>query len=237
MGNQIALYHGSANIIKNPVFGMGNCHNDYGLGFYCSDEIELAKEWACTENESGYVNYYPLDLSNLNIMRLSGGGYNILNWLALLLDNRTFRVSNPVAAEGRAYLLDKFLPDIKSYDCIVGYRADDSYFSFASGFLNNTISLEQLEFAMYLGKLGEQTVMKSKKSFDKLRFVRCEAADKDIYFPKRKERDANARLSYQNERAKQRAADAVYLVDILREGGLKSDDARIRRNLPGRCDE
>ena len=41
---------------------------------------------------------------------------------------------------------------------IIGYRADDSYFSFANAFLNNTLSLEQLKEAMYLGKLGEQVI-------------------------------------------------------------------------------
>ena len=41
----------------------------------------------------------------------------------------------------------------------IGYRADDSYFSFANAFLNNTISLEQLRKAMYLGKLGKPEVL------------------------------------------------------------------------------
>ncbi|MBR2627880.1 MAG: DUF3990 domain-containing protein, partial [Peptococcaceae bacterium] len=39
---------------------------------------------------------------------------------------------------------------------MIGYRADDSYFSFANAFLNNTLSLRQLEKAMMLGKHGEQ---------------------------------------------------------------------------------
>lgn len=46
----------------------------------------------------------------------------------------------------------------KSYDAIKGYQADDSYFSAASAFLNNTISLARLERAMVLGKLGEQII-------------------------------------------------------------------------------
>ena len=39
------LYHGSQRIIKTPVFGEGNPRNDYGLGFYCTESPELAKEW------------------------------------------------------------------------------------------------------------------------------------------------------------------------------------------------
>ena len=43
----------------------------------------------------------------------------------------------------------------------IGYRADDSYFSFASDFINGAISYRQLCNAMCLGKLGQQFVLKS----------------------------------------------------------------------------
>ena len=231
MTQPVTIYHGSRLIIKQPVFGKGNPWNDYGLGFYCTHEIELAKEWACTEENNGYANQYELDLSALNVMRLSGGEYNILNWLALLLANRFFRISSDVAAEGKAYILDKFLPDIGSIDVIIGYRANDSYFSFANAFLNNTLSLLQLESAMYLGKLGEQTVLKTKKSFEKISYVASEAADREIFYPKKTARDREARSIYRKERGLQKVSDSIYLIDILR-GGWESDDPRIRRNLP-----
>ena len=51
--------------------------------------------------------------------------------------------------------MDNFLPDYKSYDIIKGYRADDSYFSYARDFISNTLSLEDLKQAMMLGKLQE----------------------------------------------------------------------------------
>ena len=60
---------------------------------------------------------------------------------------------------------------VQDHDFIKGYRADDSYFSFAAAFLNNTISLSQLEKAMVLGKLGEQIVAKSEKAFDRLAYI------------------------------------------------------------------
>ena len=228
----VTIYHGSRLIIKKPVFGEGNPRNDYGRGFYCTQEIELAKEWACTEDIGGYANQYDLDLSGLSVMYLSGADYNILNWLALLLANRTFRISNDVAAAGKAYLLDKFLPDVQNRDVIIGYRANDSYFSFAGAFLNNTLSLAQLENAMYLGRLGEQTVLKSQRAFEHIRFIRSEAVDREIYYPKKYARDKEARLSYRKERERQKVTESVYLVDILREI-WENDDVRIRRNISG----
>jgi hypothetical protein len=231
MQTKITLYHGSKAIIKKPMYGEGNPKNDYGLGFYCSHEIDLAKEWACTEEDSGYANQYELDSAGLRIIRLSGEDYNILNWIAILLDNRTFRISNDIAAEGKGFLLDNFLPATGDCDMITGYRADDSYFSFANAFLNNTLSLAQLEKAMYLGKLGEQTMLKSREAFERIRFIGSEAAEREIYFPKRIARDKEARTAYRRERESGRAADAVYLIDILRER-WESNDSRIRRNIP-----
>jgi len=55
---QITIYHGSQFVIDKPVYGVGNPRNDYGPGFYCTREIDLAKEWACTEEKDGFVNIF-----------------------------------------------------------------------------------------------------------------------------------------------------------------------------------
>ena len=46
MDKTMPLYHGSSFIIERPEFGKGNPFNDYGLGFYCTETLELAKEWS-----------------------------------------------------------------------------------------------------------------------------------------------------------------------------------------------
>ena len=46
MNQKITLYHGSEQIIESPTFGLGKQNNDFGLGFYCTESEELAKEWA-----------------------------------------------------------------------------------------------------------------------------------------------------------------------------------------------
>ena len=124
----------------------------------------------------------------------------------------------------------RFLPDYQKFDVIIGYRADDSYFSFANAFLNNAISLAQLEMAMYLGKLGEQVVLKSRKAFHQIVFSESISAEKEIYYPKKTARDKEARAAYRRERGNRRASDAIYLLDILREEWEKNDP-RLRRNL------
>ena len=52
------IYHGSDSIVEKPQFGVGNKSNDYGLGFYCCSNKELAKEWASKRKGAGFVNRY-----------------------------------------------------------------------------------------------------------------------------------------------------------------------------------
>lgn len=224
--SKLVLYHGSPEIIEKPVFGKGKAYNDYGRGFYCTEHIELAKEWACTEGTDGYANKYELDTAGLSVLNLSSDDYTILNWLAILVLHRKGRLSAPVAKQGREYLIQNFLPGFQNYDAIIGYRADDSYFSFARAFVANTISLKQLGSAMQLGKLGEQFVLKSPKAFEALRFMGYAVADNAIYYAKRKARGDEARSSYMKELETDDLGD-IFMRDIIREE-IKSDDPRLR---------
>lgn len=78
------LYHGSEYLIENPQFGKGSLHNDYGRGFYCTENIELAKEWACGKQTNGYANIYELDMSDLKCLNLNRKEYNIPTGLQFL---------------------------------------------------------------------------------------------------------------------------------------------------------
>ena len=223
---KITLFHGSTKVVEKPILGVGNPKNDYGLGFYCTENLELAKEWASAERNDGFANSYEMDIEGLDILRLNKTPYHILNWLAILLKNRTFVLSQGLPSEAKAYLLENFLPDYEQFDLIIGYRADDSYFSFANAFLNNTISLEQLRKAMYLGKLGEQVVLKSEKAFSKIVLKESIPVDSNLYYPKRQARDRQAREDYQKENNAVSSVDAVYMIDILREKWT-NDDSRL----------
>ena len=224
--SKLILYHGSPEIIEVPVFGKGKSYNDYGRGFYCTEHLELAKEWACTENTDGYANKYEISTDGLSVLNLSSDEYTILHWLALLMKYRKLRVSTPVMKRGMDWLEEHFLIDLEPYDVVIGYRADDSYFSFARAFVNNEISLAQLSYAMRLGKLGEQFVLKSPAAFLKIKFVSYEVADNTKYYAKRKARDDEARAAFRAELEKD-DLDGLYMRDIIREE-VKADDPRLR---------
>lgn len=220
------LYHGSPEIIIQPLYGKGKSYNDYGMGFYCTEHLELAKEWGCTEGIDGYANRYELDTTQLNILNLSSEQYHILHWLTLLITYRKLRISTPVMRRGVEWLQEHFLIPLEPYDVIIGYRADDSYFSFARAFLNNEISLKQLRYAMQLGKLGEQVVLKSPKAFDSIKFLSSEIADNRIYYAKRKLRDEEARKAFFAELEKE-DLEGLYMRDLIREE-VREDDPRLR---------
>lgn len=231
MKQDIIIYHGSQQIVEEPKYGVGKTYNDYGQGFYCTESKELAKEWACPVKKDGYANKYVLHADGLNVMHLTQGKFNILNWLAILLQNRKFDINNNVGAQAREYLLTHFLPDVTGVDVIIGYRADDSYFSFAEDFVNNTISVRDLNVAMQLGTLGEQIVLLSPQAFEQIEFVEYEIADYREYYYKRAQRDQQARTDYQ-QRKKDFAMlrDDLFVLDIIRED-MKNDDPRLQSHI------
>ena len=231
MKRDMILYHGSQQIVEVPKFGVGKEYNDYGQGFYCTENIELAKEWACPVKNDGYANKYTLHLDGMNVMHLAKGNFNILNWLAILLAHRKFDITSPVGNSARDYILANFIPETDNVDIMIGYRADDSYFSFAEDFVNNTISLRDLNIAMQLGTLGEQVVLLSKRSFEQIEFMEYETADYREHYYKRAERDQNARSEYANrKRNLQRLRSDIFVLDIIRED-MRNDDARLQSHI------
>ena len=227
----ITLFHGSEQIIETPMLSLGNTHNDYGRGFYCTRLEEMAREWACKKNTDGFVNAYTLDTNNLRILNLSDGHHTVLNWIAILLKYRTFKLESPIAIDAREYLIDHFAVDTSEYDIVIGYRADDSYFRYAESFVENTLPLRSLNRALQLGKLGLQTVLVSEKAFDQLKFVNAEPVDKTEYYPRFMRRDTTARENYSKEIAKSRTyRDDIFVLDILRQE-MTNDDPRIQRIL------
>lgn len=228
MAKQIKLYHGSDKIVERPELGKGSTKNDYGQGFYCTAHFELACEWA-SKNEAvnGYANEYVLNLSDLKVLDLSGPAYNILNWITLLIQNRTFASTAPISEQAKQYLLTNFNVDVSGYDVIKGYRADDSYFSFARDFINNTISVQQLAKAMKLGKLGIQYMLRTEKAFANLTYVGAKEVDSTVYHAKYLKRDLKAKSDHKKSKVNLAIdSNELYVLDIIR-GGIKNGDPRL----------
>lgn len=217
------LYHGSNKIVEHPSLTGGQIHNDFGQGFYCTPDMQMACEWACGAREQAFVNCYSLEPGfSLEICDLSKANYHVLNWLALLLRNRVFETRHSVPSAIKAYILETFLPDVSFFDIIRGYRADDSYFSIASAFIEGSITLGQLSAALKLGELGEQVFLQSEKAFEALVFTTALPVDRERYLPRRMERDEKARTAFRKMR--ENTADGILAIDIFREKWTNEDE-------------
>ncbi|MCR4875406.1 MAG: DUF3990 domain-containing protein [Clostridia bacterium] len=225
----ITLFYGTDHIIKNPKISLGKDTKDFGRGFYCTLLPEMAKEWACKQNTDGFVNEYSFSMDGLKVLNLLDGKYTVLNWIAILLKYRIFTINNAIAQDAKEYLIEHFSIDTTQYDVIIGYRADDSYFSYAQSFVHNALPLRSLAKALVLGKLGEQTVLVSEKAFNHIKFVGAEPVAKEIYYPKFVSRDTKAREEYQKEiKVSKNYKEDIFVMDILREG-ITNNDPRVQR--------
>lgn len=221
------IYHGSNHIIQKPAYGGGKRYNDYGQGFYCTDSLDMAKEWGVGKNRNGFANQYSIECDGLEILDLNSPPFCILHWLAVLLENREFDAGSPLAYQAKEYLLETFRVDYHHCDCMIGYRADDSYFSFAQDFINGTISYRQLNRAMHLGKLGQQFVLKSEKAFDRIAFEGYEIAESTEWYIKKMARDQAARREYFDVERNRIERNDLFVTQILSEE-MKPDDPRLR---------
>lgn len=191
---KIILYHGSPNKVVVPQFGFGEGKHDYGKGFYLTENIELAKEWAvCRPDETnGWVHKYELDTTNLKVLDFQE--HDILSWLAELMKHRD-------ASDSRRYkvLSKKFIAeygiDTSEYDVIKGWRANASYFYIAKEFVRDNIDIEILEELLSLGGLGIQYCIKSELAYSNLTEVEdgLISVDYSEFNEKYNERDIIAR--------------------------------------------
>lgn len=193
---KIILYHGTPDKVVTPVFGGGDDKHDYGRGFYLTENIELAKEWAvCRPNETnGWVHEYVLDDEGLNILDFQEK--DILAWLAELMKHRD-------AADSKRYrmlaakFIDKYGVDTKKYDVIKGWRADASYFYIAKEFVRDNIDIDILEELLSLGGLGIQYCIKTELAYSRLREIKENLVQVDYteFNNKYNQRDVEARNS------------------------------------------
>lgn len=164
---KLILFHGTSDKIVVPTYGKGDVKHDYGQGFYLTENIDLAKEWAvCKPNDTnGWVHKYELETDGLRILDFQEKG--VLAWLAELMKHRD-------ASDSKRYrvLAEKFIAkygvDTNDYDVIKGWRANASYFYIAKEFVRDNIDLDILEELLLLGGLGIQYCIKSELAYSKL---------------------------------------------------------------------
>lgn len=191
---EITLFHGTPDKVVVPTYGMGNDKHDYGKGFYLTEDLELAKEWAvCIPNDNnGWIHTFKLDTTGLRILDFQEK--SVLSWLAELMKHRD-------AADSKRYrmlakkFIEKYGINTNGYDVIKGWRANASYFYIAKEFVRDNIDIAILEELLSLGGLGIQYCIKSELAYSKLHEEKSGmfSVNYDEFNPKYNQRDVTAR--------------------------------------------
>ena len=188
----------------------------------------MTKKWAWTDYYLGpkrYVHSYTLDLSDLEVLNLTR--LDIKCWLSLLF-NYCVKLSENKKSGNASYdraieFTKKFAVDDSSFDVIIGYRADDSFFTYIYEFLSGFISLEVLTRVMHLGFLGIQVFIKSKKAFEHLVYNKEDDSLVDkSYAGKYKFIVEQVNAQYLSLQRKSSTVQGTFILDLLRGDGFGS---------------
>ena len=223
---QRTIYHGSAQIIRTPRFGAGHGYNDFGLGFYCTSNADIAREWAAGRKSNGFVNKYSINDSGLRVIDLGSPEYTVLHWLSVLANYREFDAPSSLLYQAKEYIRGTFAVDYQNCDCIAGPRADNCNFIFAQDFLCARISYRQLRDAVRTAETGRQIVLKSNRAFDRLVFEGYEVAWSRESYPSGASRDLDVMKRAAAGIAKPAGSGDLYITDIL-ENEIKPYDPRL----------
>lgn len=196
---KVILFHGTPAETVVPTYGLGDEKHDYGKGFYLTEDIELAKEWAVCrpDKQNGWVHKFALKLDGLRILDFQK--LDVLAWIAELMkhrhasDSKRYRVLS-------AKFIDRYGVDTEGYDVIKGWRANASYFYIAKEFVRDNVDVDILEDLLSLGGLGIQYCLKTPKAYKNLEedYDGIIKVDYDEFNVKYNQRDAVARDKMRN---------------------------------------
>ncbi|MBQ3407063.1 MAG: DUF3990 domain-containing protein [Lachnospiraceae bacterium] len=150
----IQLVHTGSQIITSPDITIGRRNADFGQGFYLSDNVEFSKRWARSrKGETTYLNTYELDTDGLNIKRFGRD----TEWFEYIYSNRSGRDDT-----------------LAGFDVISGPIANDTIYDTWGIITSGLLKKEQALRLLMIGPVYEQTVIKTEKAVNALRFIRAE---------------------------------------------------------------
>ena len=217
------IYHGSSHIIRKPTLGLGKAYNDFGIGFYCSEDNSEAAGWAVNRNRNGFVSSYSIDCSGLRITDLCSSQYTILHWISLLLNYREFDSSSRLIHDAKEYINKEFQVDFQGSDCIVAYSAGSVGYALTAAFLNGRLSYQSLRDALQSNKYSRQFVLKSNRAFDRILYTGYSSASSAEHYPAFNAAELNKFRTAHSEKT----GAALYISQIIEEE-IKQYDPRLR---------
>lgn len=148
------LHHGSNAIVMKPDLSRSREDIDFGVGFYLTKDVTMAKKWASTKAVS-ILNTYRLNIENLNIYTFK-------------LDREWLEYVRACRKYGDNY--DEIIKKYEGYDVLIGATADDKLFDTVQQYLDGEITSQTAIKYLNVAGFGEQIVLKTQKAVDALTF-------------------------------------------------------------------
>ena len=185
---------GAKKIIINPkdFYKKG----DFGEGFYCTARVGVAREWAAAHFSDGYISRYETDTAGLRVVDLTSKPYGIMSWIAVLLENRSFSLSSRKEQREAERIKAENSVDLSSADIIIGWRADNSYFTLAKKCISGEISYEALGKWLKKDTNAVQYAFVSDRAAERLQFTAYVNVNSSIYFPGSINNDEKLRYAF-----------------------------------------
>lgn len=154
------IYHGSLDIVENPMILPPNRLLDYGNGFYTTTSERQSKEWVKRrmrekEANSGYVNIYEFDDKKMQELKCLIFPEPTKEWVDFVMANRTQK---------------GFTHD---YDIVYGPVANDRVYLQFGLYESGAIGVETLIRELKTYKLIDQYLFHTRKALATLHFIKA----------------------------------------------------------------
>lgn len=154
------LYHGSLEIVENPVILEPSHTMDYGKGFYTTTSKEQADKWVirkivAANQAKGYTNFYSFEESSLASLKILRFKNPDEEWLDFVMANRTNK---------------DFSHD---YDIVYGPVANDRVYAAFALFEEGMLDKQGLIRELKAFKLADQLLFHTPKALEFLKFERA----------------------------------------------------------------
>ena len=149
------LYHGTGATFENPDLDNSREDVDFGVGFYTTQNKEMAKKWASSKRKST-INTY---------------SFNRIGDLKIYTFKLDFVTNNRLGIDSQKKY-DK-------YDILIGPTAENKVFDTVNEYIKGTYTKKEAIQYINVAGFDQQIVFKTEKAIQSLKFIKRELLEPD----------------------------------------------------------
>ena len=159
--NELILFHGSKEGLKEIKIDGSRLNCDFGYGFYLGESYEQALNFIVQYPKSSIYSF-KIDIKDLKVKRFQCD----LEWMLAIA---YYRGKNEEIKNNNKIL--KIIKEIEDADIIIAPIADNKMFNILSEFSLGEINMDVAIHSLSAYGLGNQYIIKTEKALNKLEFI------------------------------------------------------------------